>query len=159
MADKYPPTVQRPALLKLVEALGCRDNALRRDSCGDWCIKGRFGHIWAVPGIPWGGMEGVEGFQIYYRGASEFKEPTSTQAWTWAKKVLSFATVTQDGDDEGILFLGRLPTPTEAILLRDKLRIPKRPEYGEEEMARRRKWASTVNESSGRKSPDKESVG
>ena len=30
----------REALLALVEALGCRDNALRRDECGDWCISG-----------------------------------------------------------------------------------------------------------------------
>ena len=35
MTDAFPPTRQRPALLELVKALGCRDNALRRDECGD----------------------------------------------------------------------------------------------------------------------------
>ena len=38
--DMFPPTAQRPALLTLVEALGCRDNALRRDECGDWATEG-----------------------------------------------------------------------------------------------------------------------
>jgi hypothetical protein len=37
--DTYPPTKQRPALLDLVKALGCRDGALRCDECGDWRIK------------------------------------------------------------------------------------------------------------------------
>jgi hypothetical protein len=50
MPDRYPPAMQRPALLKLAEALGCRDNALRRDECGDWRIVGRLGHIYAIPG-------------------------------------------------------------------------------------------------------------
>jgi hypothetical protein len=40
----------REALLTLVEALGCRDNALRRDECGDWCISGQYGWIYAVAG-------------------------------------------------------------------------------------------------------------
>ena len=31
MADLFPPTKQRPALLAFRDALGCRDNALRLD--------------------------------------------------------------------------------------------------------------------------------
>jgi hypothetical protein len=49
VTDRYPPTMQRPALLELVKALGCRDAAFRRDECGDWRISGKFGHIYAVP--------------------------------------------------------------------------------------------------------------
>jgi hypothetical protein len=135
MTDKYPPTVQRPALLKLVEALGVQERHLCRDNCGDWQIKGRFGHIYAVPGIPWGGMEGVEGFQLYFRGAPEFEETLTSQGWTWAKKALSFCRVTQDGDTEGFLFLDRLPSPEEAVLIRDKLGIRKKRELSDDNLA------------------------
>ena len=46
--DIYPPpTMQREALLKFAEALGSAANALRRDECGDPCINGRRGHIYA----------------------------------------------------------------------------------------------------------------
>jgi hypothetical protein len=139
MTDKYPPAVQRPALLKLVEALGCREAALRRDECGDWRINGKYGYIYAVPGIPWGGMEKTEGFQIYYRGAEEFGEPSTSRGWTFAKEAMSFCRVTQDGDSEGLLFLDRLPTLPEAEIIRDKLWIAKKREVGEEELARLRR--------------------
>jgi hypothetical protein len=129
MSDTFPPPRQREALLKLVSALGCRDNALRRDECSDWRVNGKLGHIYAVP----------EGFQIYYRGAPEFEEPTSTQGWTWAKKALEpFCAATNDGDSEGMLLLDRLPTAAEAEILRDKLRIPKKREIGEAERERLR---------------------
>ena len=130
--------LQRPALLKLVEALGCRDAALRRDECGDWRINGKYGFIYAVPGIPWGGMEKTEGFQLYFRGATEFEEPTTGKAWTYAKEAMLFAKVTQDGDTEGLLFLARLPTQEEAAIIRDKLRIPKKAEYSEDVLAQKR---------------------
>jgi len=152
MTDIYPPAVQRPALLKLAEALGCREAVLRRDECGDWRINGKYGYIYAVPGIPWGGMEKVEGFQIYFRGAAEFEEPTSSQAWTWARKTLEpFCRVTQDGDMEGMLFLARLPTPEEAEIIRDKLRIAKRAEFSEEVLAQKREGMLKARESLGRR--------
>jgi hypothetical protein len=154
MADSYPPTKQREALLALARAgLDTRDSALRRDACGDWRINGRFGHIYAVPGVPWGGMEGVEGFQIYFRGAPEFEEPTTSQPWTWAKKALEpFCRVTQDGDMEGMLFLDHLPTPDEAAIIRDKLRIPKKREVSEEELNRlRRQGFHSSGDGSGEK--------
>jgi hypothetical protein len=44
-------------------------------------------------------------------------------AWTWAKKQLGFCRVTQDGDDEGILRLDRLPWPDEASEIRALLGI------------------------------------
>jgi hypothetical protein len=139
MTDKYPPAVQRPALLKLVEALGCRDACLRRDECGDWRINGKYGYIYAVPGIPWGGMEKIEGFQIYFRGAGEFEEPTTSKAWSYAKEAMLFAKVTQDGGTEGMLFLARPPSPAEAEIIRDKLRIPKKREISDEELERLRR--------------------
>jgi hypothetical protein len=141
MTDIYPPAKQRPALLALREALGAREGALRRDECGDWAIFGRFGHIYAAP----------EGFQFFFRGADEFEEPKSSQGWTYAKRAMAFAKLTQDGDEEGILLLDRLPTSDEAEIIRAKLRIPKRIEYSEEELARRRAWASAVNDGSGEK--------
>jgi hypothetical protein len=139
MTDKYPPAVQRPALLKLVEALGCRDAALRRDECGDWRINGKYGCIYAVPGMTVHGLPPGEGFQIYYRGAGEFEEPSTSRGWTFAKEAMSFAKVTQEGDMEGLLFLDRLPTPPEAEIIRDKLWIAKKRELGEEDLARLRR--------------------
>jgi hypothetical protein len=44
MADIFPPTTQRPELLKLAEALDSRGSVLRRDDCGDWAIWGNNGH-------------------------------------------------------------------------------------------------------------------
>ena len=69
----------REILLTFAAALGSRPSALRRED-GDWRIKGRFGHVYAVP----------EGYQIYYRGADEFEEPTSSQGWTYAKRAMAF---------------------------------------------------------------------
>ena len=152
MTDKYPPAVQRPALLKLVEALGCRDAALRRDECGDWRINGKFGYIYAVPGMTVHGLPPGEGFQLYFRGAPEWEEPSTSQPWTWAKKALGpFCRVTQDGDTEGMLFLARLPTPEEAEIIRDKLRIAKRAEFSEEVLAQKREGMQKARESLGRR--------
>lgn len=129
MSDLYPPTVQRPALLKLVEALGCRDVALCRDECGDWQIRGKHGHIYAVPGIPWGDMRGVEGFQLYCA------KPTA-RTWGFAKKTLDeFCTVTLDGDTEGTFFLQHLPTKDEAVIIRGVLGIKKRRDLTEGSLA------------------------
>ncbi len=87
MAECYPPALQRPRLIALAGAL----TALRRDECGDWRITGRRGHIYAVCGA---------------RG--DFLRE-SRQAWTWAKKLMRFCAVAQDGDTEGMLLMpGRL---------------------------------------------------
>jgi hypothetical protein len=127
LADLYPPTAQREALLKLAEALGSRDVCLCRDDCGDWCIKGRDGHIYAVPGMLQ--RPGVKGFQLVVG-------TQSARAWGFAKTALSFCLLTNDGDEEGTLFLDRLPTAEEAAVIRDKLHIPKRREISEAERAR-----------------------
>ena len=125
----------REALIKLVEALGCWDRALRRDECGDWAVFGKLGHIYAVPGTL--DRPKTNGFQIYFRGAEEFGE-ISTLAWTWAKKALSFCQVTNDGDNEGMLFMDRLPTAAESEIIRDKLGIRKKREISDDERERLR---------------------
>lgn len=140
MSDPQPPPTSpepgasdRARLLTLVDALGARASTLRRDECGDWRITGKLGWIYAASALD---APDRPGFQIYCRCAPEFAEPTSSQAWTWAKKALAFCRVTQDGDMEGMLFLERLPTPTEAEIVRDKLGIPKKRDVSDEERAR-----------------------
>lgn len=115
MADSFPPAKQRQRILRLAEHLGSRGGALRRDECGDWRISGRKGHIYAVP----------EGFQIMLTD-------WSAKGWNAAKRALTFATVMQDGDDEGGLIMDRCPTPAEAEILRHWVGIGKKPQYSEE---------------------------
>jgi hypothetical protein len=124
MTDKFPPTKQRPALLAFAEALDSRASALRRDECGDWAIFGRNGHIYAVP----------EGFQLMV-GCDTVDSGFSKSGWSWAKKRLKFARITQDGDGEGSVILGRLPAQAEAVEIRDILGIPKRKHLSEEHLA------------------------
>ena len=121
--DAYPPTVQRPALLKFAEALKCRDNALRRDECGDWRINGKQGHIYAVPGTI--NQPGTPGFQIYV-------QRESIRGWSAAKTALkSFTDLTLDCEVDGMLFLDRLPTATEAEVIRQYVGISKKREVSE----------------------------
>jgi hypothetical protein len=112
MPDIFPPARQREALLKLVEALGCWDRALRRDECGDWRLNGRWGPIYAAPGMTTHGLAPGEGFQICFRGAEEFEEPVKgSKAWSFARQAMGFAETALDGEGEGIMFQRRLPTP------------------------------------------------
>jgi hypothetical protein len=46
--------------------------------------------------------------------------------WGAAKRGLTFAKLTQDGDDEGALILDRLPTSEEAVAIRHYCGIPKK---------------------------------
>ena len=132
MTDKYPPTVQRPELLKLVEALGCRPNALRRDECNDWRISGKQGWIYAVP----------EGFQLVYfarNGVNEWDgEGPHMEDYVRAKRSLTFCRLTQDGTGEGIFILDRLPTQEEGATIREILVIAKKREVSEETLERLR---------------------
>lgn len=132
MTDKYPPAVQRPALLKLVEALGCRANALRRDECSDWHIVGRQGWIYAVP----------EGFQLVYfarNGVNEWDGAgPHMEDYVRAKRGLIFCRLAQDGTGEGIFCLDRLPSADEAETIREILVIPKKRQVSEEQLAQLR---------------------
>jgi hypothetical protein len=138
MPDRHPPTVQRPALLKLVEALGCRDNALRRDECSDWRITGKQGWIYSVP----------VGFQILFfarNGVNEWDgDGPHIEDYVRAKRGLLFRRLTQDGTGEGIFVLDRLPTKEEAATIRDILVIPKKREISDAERERLRAMASTL---------------
>jgi hypothetical protein len=124
---------QRPALLALAKAIETRHAALRRDECGDWRINGRRGHIYAVPGSL--DPPDAAGFLLH-------SAASSARAWTNTKRDLAFAELTQDGDDEGVFLLDRLPSAAEAQLIRKRLGVAKARSMGEEELARRRKWAS-----------------
>jgi hypothetical protein len=124
--DVYPPTIQRPALLELMKAIGCRDNALRRDECGDWRINGRRGHIYAVPGSS-------ARFQMLIMG-------WAANGWRRAKMAFApFAELTNDGDDEGTLLIDRLPTDQEAEIVRHFVGIAKKKELSEETLTRLRR--------------------
>jgi hypothetical protein len=114
--------------MDFASALGSRDKALHRDECGDPRINGRRGHIYAAP----------EGFMLAVMG-------WSANGWNKAKRALAFASLSQDGDDEGILILDRLPTKTEAETIRHYLGVAKRKEIGPEQIKtlqeRARKWS------------------
>jgi hypothetical protein len=143
--DTYPPDKQRPALLAFAKALGCRDNALRRDECGDRRFNGTHGHIYAVPGSL--DRPRTPGFQIFVMG-------WSANGWNRARKAIStFADVTNDGDDEGALFVDRLPTAEEAEVIRHWCGIAKRQTYTEEQLVgmreRARSMAAARNNGSG----------
>jgi hypothetical protein len=123
--DNYPPAVQRQVLLELAEALGSRKAALHRDECEDWRISGSHGHVYAVPGIAGEPKPGFHFFVLNWKGLG----------WANAKLALSFAKLTNDGEDEGSVFLDRLPTPEEAAALRHYCGIHKKAEYSGEALA------------------------
>jgi len=99
----------RNQLKILLTALDASPLALRLDDCGDWMVTGKLGHVYT---------DGA-GYLLCVNG-------TSPRRWTNVKARLSFCRLTQDGDDEGCLHLDRLPTPTEAALIREALGIRRR---------------------------------
>ena len=130
--DIYPAVKQREALLRFAKALGCRDNALRRDENGDWRILGAKGCVYAIPGTL--DHPRAEGFQVFVAGSGDQREQ-----WTAVKAAMkAFTTLINDGDDEGALFMGRLPSPNEAETIRRYCGVAKKRELGEEELLRLR---------------------
>jgi hypothetical protein len=101
-------------------AIDASPGALERPNCrgwiGDYQITGKHGHV--LPDQP--------GYLLYVTG--------TVQRWKKAKRILpgqggftlSSGAVTQDGDDEGIIRLDRLPLPAEAEAIRDLIGIRKR---------------------------------
>jgi hypothetical protein len=114
----------RAWLADLLRALGASDIALRREQCrgerGDYAITGKFGHVYAAG----------DGFLLVVTTGE------STRRWSNVKSRLAFCRVTQDGDDEGILRLDRLPTGPEATAIREALGIRKRREMTPEAIER-----------------------
>jgi len=58
--------------------------------------------------------------------------------WTYTKRRLAFCALSQDGEDEGILRLHRLPTNAEATIIRHVLGLRKRMEIAPKDLERRR---------------------
>ena len=110
---------ERAHLETLLTALGATGRALRRDSCGDWAIEGKRGHIYA---------DG-SGFLIVVCTGGFIR------LWANTKRKLDFCRVTQDGDDEGCLHLDHLPTPKEAELIRHALRSKRKRHYTPDQLA------------------------
>ena len=108
---------------RLLAALGAAPSQLRRDKCRWWIISGRRGVIQT-----WGDGKS---WLAYLRCRSK-------QHWTFTKRRLAFMTVTQDGDDEGCVRLFRLPSPPEAVVIRDVMGLRKRVAYAPETMDRKR---------------------
>ena len=118
----------REPLETMLEALDASPGALRRPACrgwaGDYQITGRLGHI----------LADGDGFLLHIH-TGDTDEPTPRR-WNNVKGRLAFCRLMQDGDDEGILRLDRLPTAAEADLVREALGIRKRRHLSEEELAR-----------------------
>jgi hypothetical protein len=115
--------VDRAQQKRLLAALNASNSALRRDECGAWCIFGQRGAIHTFgDGKSW----------VVYVICR------SVRHWTAAKARLSFCNLMQDGDDEGCLRLVNLPTPDQAIIIRDVIGLRKRTELAPAELERRR---------------------
>jgi hypothetical protein len=108
---------------RLLEALDAAPSQLRRDECGWRIIKGQFGtiHTW-----------GDDKTWVAYVTCRSIRQ------WTITKRRLGFMKVTQDGDDEGCLRLLDLPTPEQAVIIRDVLGLRKRVAYSPETLERKR---------------------
>jgi hypothetical protein len=120
MTDFFSPAAQRAALLKFADVIESTSRALQKDGCGDPHIEGKRGFVYAAP----------EGFYLFFTG--------TPREWTYTERVMSFAKVTQDGDDEGFLLMRRLPTADEAAVIRDRLGIRHRPHLTDEARERLR---------------------
>lgn len=103
---------------QLIEVLNCSLVARCRDECGDLRIVGKNGWIYAQP----------EGFYIWYNAGSP-------RTYGFGKKELSFCKVTQDGDEEGVLLLDRLPTAAEAWIIMNRMGIRRRKHLSEAALA------------------------
>jgi hypothetical protein len=100
----------RAQQLRLLAALGAWDRALRRDELAAWAIMGTRGRIYT---------DG-KGWVLHAAGRS-------VRHWSAVRaKLAAFATITQDGDDEGVARLHDLPAPEQAAVIREALGIRKR---------------------------------
>jgi hypothetical protein len=116
--------MSRERQLQLVGSLNAWSRAICRDECGDSRINGTSGHIYADD----------NGWRLYVACRS-------ARAWTSAKGRLGFCRVTQDGDDEGVLYLAAMPTKVQAAAIRKALGIRKRLEHSQQALERMRRNA------------------
>ena len=100
-------TNDRACLGLMREALNSAHNAVRLDECRLWTVRGSRGYV-----STWG-----DGQTWLLAVGSR-----TPRHWTFAKQRLAsfpgLAQITQDGDDEGVFRLMRLPTPEEAAEIR-----------------------------------------
>ena len=105
MCDIFTPTEQHKKLSRLAYYL--RPREIKQDAYGAPLLKGKRGHIYATP----------DGYQVYVRAPSGHN-------WSWLKRKLSFAKVTQDGDDEGCLvFKNHRLNHAQGTLLADAIEL------------------------------------
>ncbi len=142
-SDTFPPAVQRPALVRFLNAITASESALRRDECGDWRIEGSTGHVYAVPTAREDSPHSKRHERRCAAGFSLYVMVASARRWTNAKRALSvFAKITNDGDEEGALLMDRLPaTKDEAEAIRSCLGVRKRRTVSEETRARLREMS------------------
>jgi hypothetical protein len=110
----------REAMLDFATAINAGvSKQLKRDACDDWCLFGTKGHVYA--------LADHGQFYLFYSGSPyPYLEDSGGPRWAYAKKLLSFCRVHQDGDAEGFLRLDRLPTAAEGEIIRRVLGIHKR---------------------------------
>lgn len=88
-------------LIALSEALDISEGRIKLDECGDWNLVSPNGII-------------NTDSECWYL----FCSPQVVRTWNLIKRKLSFMVVSQDGDDEGILKLDRMPSEEEAKIIR-----------------------------------------
>ena len=118
--DAADAEADRAQQLRLLAALGAWDRALRRDELAAWCITGTRGRIY-TDGKGW----------VLYVAVRSARHWSAVRA-----KLAAFATITQDGDDEGVARLHGLPGPGQAEVLREVLGLRKRTEISTEQRSR-----------------------
>jgi hypothetical protein len=114
-------------LTELLDHLDVSSSRLKRDGCLDWNIVGRKGHIFTDT--------------VYWYA---FVNETTKRKWSSIKHKLSFMELNQDGDDEGILKLERMPSYEEAEVIREIIGLNKRPAMSEAHLEYLRGRISTL---------------
>jgi hypothetical protein len=128
----------RANLDTFLTAIDASPITLERPVCrgwiGDYQITGKFGHV----------LADHPGYLLYVTG--------TVQRWKKAKRVLP-GTATQDGDDEGIIRLDRLPTPAEAEAIRDVIGIRRRRHMTAEALANLERARGSIKSPASMRSP------
>jgi hypothetical protein len=115
-------------LQTLSDALDISHQRIRLDPCRDWNIVGTRGHVFTDT-------------KLWY----VFVAATSKRRWNNIKNNLAFMEVSQDGDEEGILKLERMPTPLEAKTIRAVIGLRPRTKPTEEQKAELRDRIKSIS--------------
>lgn len=115
---KVDKTEDKKYLKKLAKALDISESRIKLDECRDWNIFGVRGKI----------STDSEYWYLYTQCETKMK-------WTYTKKKLSWMEVHQDGDDEGILRLSRMPYREEAKSVRQVIGLRIRTVLSQEDVA------------------------